>query len=91
MPAFSGGFTGSLTMVEILKTALERKILRRQQVEARVGLSRSTIYQYIAEGTFPAPVAVGVRAVGWDSAAIDVWIEARLSQGAARRLQGGAV
>jgi prophage regulatory protein len=31
-------------------------ILRRKQVEARVGLRRTTIYQRVADGTFPAPV-----------------------------------
>lgn len=40
-------------------------ILRRKQVEARTGLSRSTIYQRIAEGNFPRPVNLGKRAVGW--------------------------
>lgn len=29
------------------------KILRRTQVEERIGLSRSTLYAMIAEGTFP--------------------------------------
>jgi prophage regulatory protein len=41
-------------------------ILRRSQVEARTGLSCSTIYRRISEGTFPAPVDLGGgRSVGW--------------------------
>jgi prophage regulatory protein len=40
-------------------------ILRRKQVEREVGLSRSTIYQRIKDGTFPVPVKLGLRAVGW--------------------------
>ncbi len=40
-------------------------ILRRKQVEQETGLSRSTIYQRIREGTFPAPVRLGRHAVGW--------------------------
>ena len=41
-------------------------ILRRKQVEARCGLSRSAIYRRIAEGTFPKPVTIGEgKAVGW--------------------------
>lgn len=40
-------------------------ILRRRQVEAYVGLSRSTIYDAIKAGTFPKPVRLGARAVGW--------------------------
>ena len=31
-------------------------ILRRKQVEQRTGLSRSTIYLRVAQGTFPKPV-----------------------------------
>ena len=40
-------------------------ILRLPAVKARTGLSRSTIYQRIREGTFPPPVNLGKRAVGW--------------------------
>jgi prophage regulatory protein len=46
-------------------------ILRRKQVEARTGLSRSTIYARISEGTFPKPIDLGGgRAVGWIEAEI---------------------
>jgi prophage regulatory protein len=55
-------------------------ILRLPAVKARTGLSRSTIYAYVASGDFPAPVSLGRRAVGWDLAEIDSWIEARLAQ-----------
>jgi prophage regulatory protein len=50
-------------------------ILRRKQVQARTGLSRSTIYLKISKGEFPPPIALGARAVGWLSSAIDQWIE----------------
>lgn len=40
-------------------------VLRRIQVQQRTGLSRSTLYQYIMEGAFPASVQLGPRAVGW--------------------------
>lgn len=53
-------------------------ILRRKQVEQRTGLSRSTIYLRIQEGTFPRPVNLGARAVGWLENEIDAWLAARL-------------
>lgn len=53
-------------------------ILRRKQVEARTGLSRSTIYAAVKDGTFPAPISLGARAVGWMSSDIDNWIENRV-------------
>ena len=65
-------------MAEQLRGALT--ILRRKQVEARTGLSRSTIYLRIARGEFPTPVSLGVRAVGWNSQEIDQWIADRIAQ-----------
>jgi prophage regulatory protein len=54
-------------------------ILRRKQVETRTGLSRSTIYAHIAEGTFPAPINLcGGRAVGWIESEIDTWLRSRI-------------
>lgn len=53
------------------------RILRRGEVERRVGLSRSTIYYKIQQGEFPAPVRLGPRAVGWRESAIEEWIAER--------------
>ena len=53
-------------------------ILRRKQVQARTGLSRSTIYLYMKAKQFPKPVAVGPRAVGWIEAEVIEWIAHRL-------------
>lgn len=55
------------------------RILRRKQVESRTGLSRSTIYARIAEGSFPRPIDLGGgRAVGWVESEIDAWLQARI-------------
>lgn len=61
----------------------EPTILRRKQVEARTGLARSTIYQYMKDGVFPKPVQLGPRAVGWIEADISTWISQRAVVGAA--------
>jgi prophage regulatory protein len=53
-------------------------ILRRKQVEERTGLSRSTIYLRIQEGSFPRPVNLGARAVGWLENEIEEWLVVRL-------------
>ena len=45
-------------------------ILRLPEVKRSTGLSRSTIYLRIAEGTFPKSVSLGGRAVGWLEAEI---------------------
>lgn len=49
-------------------------ILRRTQVQSLVGLSRSTIYARIREGTFPGAVTLGSRSVGWRRGDIDAWL-----------------
>lgn len=59
-------------MAAQLQSALH--ILRRKQVESRTGLSRSTIYDRIRAGTFPAPVSLGAKAVGWIEAEVDAWL-----------------
>ncbi len=58
-----------------------QKILRRRSVEAMTGLRRSTLYAYIAAGTFPRPVKLGERSVGWVEAEVEEWI----AQAVARR------
>ena len=49
-------------------------MLRFPTVKARTGLSRSTIYLRISRGTFPAPVSLGGRAVGWIEAEVHAWL-----------------
>lgn len=61
-------------------------ILRRKQVEIRTGLSRSTIYARISEGTFPPPIDLGGRAVGWLESEIDAWLQSRIA--ASRKIGG---
>lgn len=53
-------------------------ILRLPAVKARTGLSRSTIYLRISEGSFPKPVSLGGRAVGWVEAEITDWLNQRI-------------
>ena len=55
-------------------------ILRLPTVKERTGLSRSSIYAFVARGTFPAPVSLGARAVGWNSESIDAWITGRAAK-----------
>ena len=56
------------------------KILRRRQVERRTGLSRSSIYERIKLGSFPAPIRLGGRAVGWLEIEVDGWLSAQIQK-----------
>jgi prophage regulatory protein len=60
-------------------------ILRLPAVKALTGLSRSTIYNRIAEGTFPRPLPLGPRSVGWLSNELDAWISQRIKDREERR------
>lgn len=52
-------------------------ILRLPSVLQITGLSRSTIYAMMAEGTFPKPIKLGKRAVGWKDADVAAWVDDR--------------
>jgi prophage regulatory protein len=52
-------------------------ICRLPDVMRMTGLSRSSIYAAVAEGRFPAPVRLGVRAVGWPRESVEQWIADR--------------
>lgn len=56
---------------------MQQTLLRRPIVEQQTGLSRSSIYAMMAEGSFPKPVRIGKRAVAWRSSEVHAWIEAR--------------
>ena len=55
------------------------RIVRLPHVLARTGLSRSTIYVRLAEGSFPKPVQLGARAVGWIEEEVDEWIRQQVA------------
>ena len=48
---------------------------RLKTVLARTGLSRSTMYRKIAEGTFPSQVKISVHGAGWRESAVNRWID----------------
>src|SRR3546814_2087176 len=50
------------------------RIIRLRTVLTRTGLSRSTLYRKIAEGTFPAQLKISVHGTGWHESAIERWI-----------------
>ena len=50
------------------------RIVRLKTVLARTGLSRSTIYRKIAEGTFPAQLQISANGAGWHELDINRWI-----------------
>ena len=55
-------------------------ILRLPVVKARTGLSRSTIYLHMTDGSFPRPVSLGARAIGWVESDVESWISRKIEE-----------
>jgi len=58
---------------------LQNKLLRLPQVKFITGLSKSSIYARISEGTFPKQIALGPRLVVWVESDIQNWISKQVS------------
>lgn len=50
------------------------RIIRLQTVLSRTGLSRTTLYRKMAEGTFPRRVKISIHGAGWHESAVSRWI-----------------
>jgi prophage regulatory protein len=83
-------------MAAQLRNALT--ILRRRQVEARTGLSRSAIYAKFRRNpkrpkefdpTFLRPINIGAKAVGWIESEIDDWLNAQIEKSRQLEQRGG--
>ena len=57
------------------------RLLRLPDVEALVGLRKSSIYDAMKRGEFPTPVRLSRRAVCWPASAIESWINDRIKTG----------
>lgn len=55
------------------------RIIRLRDVVGSTGLARSTIYKLIGAGTFPKPVPLTSRSVGWVESEVYEWIQARIA------------
>ena len=60
-----------------MATTTTDRLLRLSEVLARCGLSRSSLYRMMRDGSFPEPLKVGVRAVRWRESEIEAWLESR--------------
>lgn len=69
---------------------MSSRLLRRPEVERQTGLSRTSIYRQMDEGTFPRPQRIGRRAVAWCEAAIEKWKAERPPSHAEERANGSA-
>jgi len=55
-------------------TDIPDRILRLKSVLERTGLSRSTMYRKMQNGTFPKNIQISTRCSGWRESAINDWL-----------------
>ena len=65
---------GPMTRTTVQEVEVPTRIVRLPDVLARTGLSRSTIYVRVADGSFPKPV-------GWIEEEVDEWIRQQIAAG----------
>ncbi len=53
------------------------RLMRKPIVLDITGLTNSTLYYFINEGTFPKPVKLGKRTVAWKESDITAWVNSR--------------
>lgn len=67
-----------LTNVPLGEPERPTRLIRIKEVQHRVGLGRSTIYRWMAQGKFPRPVQLGGHVVAWTEDQLDEWISAKM-------------
>ena len=59
---------------------MSMRIISLKEVMDLTSLARSTIYKYIALGTFQLPLSVGERCVRWLESEVHEWILDRIAE-----------
>jgi len=60
---------------------MSESIIRLPEVQARTGLSRSTIYDRLkSDPSFPRKISLGARAIGFVESEIEAWIQNRIAE-----------
>ncbi|UYZ84862.1 AlpA family phage regulatory protein [Entomomonas sp. E2T0] len=64
----------------------EHRILRIKAVATKLGIGKSTIYDWLDskspryDPSFPKPIKLSVKSIGWLSTAVDTWLLAKVEQ-----------
>lgn len=62
-------------VTETRPPAKRDKLLRLPDVEAVTGCKKSTIYNLVRTGRFPAPVRISARCTAWPESAVLNWVQ----------------
>lgn len=56
------------------------RLIKLKEVIEKTSLGHSSIYKFIAEGSFPKQVSLGAKSVAWLESEIDDWIMDRVEE-----------
>jgi len=59
---------------------MSERVLSLPAVQEATSLGRSSIYDSVSAGTFPRPIQLTTRRVGWIASEIDAWLAIRLAE-----------
>ena len=59
------------------------RLIRLPEVKAMTGLSKSTIYARMSDGSFPKQIPLSTRVVAWSEHAIQQWIQEHIDSASA--------
>lgn len=55
----------------------ELLIYRREALLKKLGISKSTLRNWMLKEGFPCPIQLGPRAVGWNASQVHAWLNKR--------------
>jgi len=53
------------------------RFIRSREVVEMIGVSRTTLWRMVREGSFPRPVRITERSLGYVLEAVEAWMQAR--------------
>ena len=57
----------------------EIQFYRISQLQSKLDVSRSSIWSWVKQGSFPKPIKLGKNCTAWKSSDIKTWIEQRIN------------
>ena len=62
----------------------EIQFYRLAQLKQRLSVSRSSIWAWVKEGSFPKPIKLGRNCTAWQAQDINDWVEEKINHSAGK-------
>jgi prophage regulatory protein len=66
---------------EVKEASTKFYLMRKPEVTAMLGVSLSTLNNWVVKGVFPKPIQLGPRTVAWRSDVVEAYISAKPTAG----------